>query len=194
MKQAKLFGYDYKPEPKVLTKLDLANAETLALKIQDAIAPLCEKIQIVGSIRRKKAIVGDIDFVVITTDTNWNKIIQTLNKLQAICSGPIVIKINYPYQDKMFQADFYRAYDNNSGIQQLIRTGSAEHNTWLASYALSKGFRLKYSEGLLKDKVVVAGKTEESVFSALNLPYPEPQFREVIDGKPAWKTLGSMQK
>jgi DNA polymerase/3'-5' exonuclease PolX len=58
---------------------------------------------------------------------------------------------------------------------------------WLASYAITKGFRLKYSEGLLKDKAVVAGATEESVFSALDLPCPEPQLREVIDEKPVWK-------
>ena len=57
---------------------------------------------------------------------------------------------------------------------------------WLASYALSKGFRLKYSEGLIKDKVAVAGESEESVFTALGLQCPKPQLREVIDGKPAW--------
>ncbi len=82
--------------------------------------------------------------------------------------------------------DFYRAKPSTFGIHLLVRTGSADHNMWLASYALSKGFRLKYREGLLKDKVVVAGETEESVFAALGLPYPEPQLREIIDGKPVW--------
>jgi DNA polymerase/3'-5' exonuclease PolX len=186
MKQAKLFGDDYKPEPKVLKKLDLVNAEALALRIQGAIASLCDKIQIVGSIRRKKTMVGDIDFVITATDANCSKIIQVLNKPQAICSGPIVIKLNYPYDGKVFQVDFYRAYDNNFGIQQLIRTGSADHNMWLASYALSKGFRLKYSEGLLKDGRVIVGITEEDVFSALGLPCPKPGEREIVDGKPVW--------
>lgn len=139
-----------------------------------------------GSIRRKKAIVGDIDFVVMAIDANWNKISQALNKPQLICSGPIVLKVNYPYEDKVFQADFYRAYDNNFGIQQLIRTGSADHNMWLASYALSKGFRLKYSEGLLEDGRVVAGETEKSVFSTLGLPCPTPEEREITNGKPVW--------
>jgi DNA polymerase/3'-5' exonuclease PolX len=57
---------------------------------------------------------------------------------------------------------------------------------WLASYALSKGFRLKYSEGLIKDEVAITGESEESVFTALGLQCPEPRLREVIDGKPAW--------
>ena len=86
----------------------------------------------------------------------------------------------------LFQIDFYRATEQTFGTQELIRTGSAGHNVWLASYALSKGFRLKYSEGLLKDKVVVAGETEESIFKALGLPCPKPEEREVLDGKPVW--------
>ncbi len=57
---------------------------------------------------------------------------------------------------------------------------------WLAGYALSKGYRLKYSEGLMKEEATLAGETEESVFSALDLPCPEPQKREVLDGKPIW--------
>jgi DNA polymerase/3'-5' exonuclease PolX len=57
---------------------------------------------------------------------------------------------------------------------------------WLAGYALTKGYRLKYSTGLIKDEVAVAGETEESVFSALDLPWSEPQLREVINGNPIW--------
>lgn len=52
---------------------------------------------------------------------------------------------------------------------------------------ISKGYRLKYSSGLLKDGAVVAGQTEESVLSALSLPCPFPQLREIVDGKPAWE-------
>ncbi len=57
---------------------------------------------------------------------------------------------------------------------------------WLAGHAFSKGMRLKYSEGLIKDDVPVAGETEQGVFEALGLPYPLPTEREVIDGKPVW--------
>lgn len=75
---------------------------------------------------------------------------------------------------------------NTFGIHKLIRTGSAEHNQWLATYAITKGMRVKYSEGLIKDGKVVAGETEEGVFDALGLSCPEPEKREVADGKPVW--------
>lgn len=185
MKQTKLFGTN--EEIPVLTTLEYAKAEAVALQVKEATAPLCEKLEIVGSIRRKKNQVGDCDFVVIASDTNWNKIIQTLKTAKAICAGQSLIKVNYPAEGRLFQIDFYRATPQTLGIQEVIRTGSADHNMWLASYALSKGYRLKYSTGLMKDDVKVAGETEESVFSALGLPCPLPEQRELVDGKPLWK-------
>ncbi len=185
MKQAKLFG-ETEAEPKVLSSLDLAKAKLLASQMSDQIKSLCVRLEVVGSIRRQKALVGDIDFVVEATDSNWAKITSCFKKSNVICAGNQLIKVNYPVDGALFQADFYRAYENNFGIQQLIRTGSAEHNTWLASLALSKGYRLKYSEGLLKDGQILAGKTEESVFEALGLPCPKPEEREVVNGKPVW--------
>jgi len=66
----------------------------------------------------------------------------------------------------------------------LVRTGSADHNMWLAGHAFSKGMRLKYSEGLIKDGVAIAGETEQGVFHALCLPYTLPTQREITDNKP----------
>jgi DNA polymerase (family 10) len=183
LKQAKLFGGE---EPPVLTKLELANAKTLANQIERAVKPLCQKLEVVGSIRRQKPTVGDIDFVAVGTECNWGKIIQSLKKAEVICAGKSMIKINYPYENGPFQVDFYRSTEQTFGIQKLVSTGSADHNMWVAGYALLKGFRLKYSEGLIKDEVAVAGNSEESVFTILDLQCPEPQFREVIGGKPLW--------
>ena len=184
MKQTKLFSSD--EEPVVLTSLEYAKAQAVALQVKEAVKSLCDRLEIVGSIRRKKPQVGDCDFVVLATDANWAKIVQTLRKSKVICAGSSLIKVNFPVEGGLFQVDFYRATPQTFGVQELIRTGSADHNMWLAGYALSKGYRLKYSVGLTKDGVAVAVETEESVFSALDLPCPEPQQREVLDGKPIW--------
>ncbi len=182
--QRKLFGAD--EEIKVITSLELAKAEALAKQVEETIKPLCQEIKVVGSIRRKRATVGDCDFVVKASDANWSRLANTLKKSQTICTGDIVIKLNVPFEGNLFQVDFYRAFENNFGILELIRTGSAEHNAWLASYALAKGCRLKYADGLIRDGQVVAGKTEESIFSALSLPFPKPEEREIVNGKPVW--------
>ena len=77
------------------------------------------------------------------------------------------------------QVDLYRATAATWGILLLVRTGSKEHNVHLCNVAISKGFRLFYSQGLVKDGQVVAGQTEEEVFIALELPFIPPQDREI---------------
>jgi DNA polymerase (family 10) len=186
MKQAKLFQHD---EPELLTELDLECALALVNRVKNLVQVHCEKLEVVGSIRRQRPKIHDVDFVVVTpNDTEWLKMGAELKRMKAqtSCAGNVVIKVYVPCNNGLFQVDFYRAKPSTFGINQLIRTGSADHNMFLASYAISKGMRIKYSEGLLKDGVVIAGETEEGVFNALGLPCPEPQTREIVDGKPVW--------
>ena len=187
MKQSTLFPQDEAP---VVSELDLKEAEMLAAKVKGAVCIYCNKIEVAGSIRRQKAKVHDIDFVVVTeNDAKWQKIGEELKRLKAKpdCRGNSIIKALLPCRSGFFQVDFYRAKPETFGIHFIIRTGSAEHNMWLAGYALSKGYRLKYSTGLMKDGVAVAGETEENVFAALELPCPLPEHREIVDRKPIWQ-------
>jgi DNA polymerase/3'-5' exonuclease PolX len=107
-------------------------------------------------------------------------------KVKPGCAGGSIIKAYLPCQNGLFQVDIYRAKPSTFGVHLLIRTGSAEHNMWLAGYALSKGMRLKYSEGLIREGRAVAGADEKGVFAALGLPYPTPSQREIVEKKPAW--------
>ncbi len=185
-KQSTLFPQD---AAKILAELDLKEAERLADQFKAVVEPQCEKIEVAGSIRRQKPKVHDIDFVVVTkNDLDWQKISDKLKHLKAKpnCSGNSVIKAFVPCQNGLFQVDFYRAKPSTFGIHLLVRTGSAEHNMWLAGYAISKGMRIRYSEGLIKEGSVIAGETEKGVFEALSLPYPLPSEREIVDSKPVW--------
>lgn len=185
-KQATLFPQD---TVKIIIELDLTEAQKIVTPIKTTVEPLCELIEVAGSIRRQKPTVHDIDFVVVAkNDGDWLKMSEKLKQLKAKpnCSGNSVIKAYVPCQDGFFQVDFYRAQPSTFGILLLVRTGSAEHNMWLAGHAFSKGMRLKYSEGLIKDGVAVAGENEQGVFEALGLPYPLPSEREIMNGKPVW--------
>jgi DNA polymerase/3'-5' exonuclease PolX len=180
-------------EPTVLAELDLEEAGKLAEAIKAAVKAHCSKIEVAGSIRRQKPTVHDIDFVVVSkSDSDWQRINDVLRRLKAKpnCSGNQLIKAYLPCQNGLFQVDFYRAKPETFGIHLLIRTGSAQHNMWLAGYAISKGMRLKYSEGLIKDAVTIAGEDEKGVFSALGLPCPLPAEREIVNGKPVFMPAG----
>ena len=185
-KQSTLFPENEVP---LLLELDLGDAEKTANQIETIVCTHCVKLEIAGSIRRQKPKVHDIDFVVTTkSDFEWQKISEELRRMKAKpnCQGNSVIKAFLPCQNGLFQVDFYRAQPSTFGILLLVRTGSAEHNVWLAGYAISKGMRIKYSEGLIKDNNAIAGETEQSVFDALGLPYPLPSQREIVDSKPVW--------
>ena len=186
MKQTKLFGSP--DEPLVFESLELKKAETVSMQVEELIKPLCERLLVVGSVRRRKPMIGDCDFVALASDANWARIVPALKKSRVICAGSGLIKVNFPVETGYFQVDFYRATSSTFGIHSVIRTGSADHNMWLAGYAIARGCRLKYSTGLLKEGVAVAGESEESVFSALNLPCPQPEKREIANGKPLWQT------
>ncbi len=184
-KQSTLFP----EEVAIVTELDLKEAETLAQRIRTAVEAHCDMIEVAGSIRRQKTKVHDIDFVAVTkNDVEWQKINEKLKQLKAkpSCSGNSLIKAFLSCQSGLFQVDFYRAKPSTFGIHMVIRTGSAEHNMWLAAYAISKGMRLKYSEGLIKDGGTIVGEDEKGVFAALDLPCPLPSQREIVDGKPIW--------
>ena len=185
-KQSTLFPGNEVP---VLAELDLKEAESLANQVRAVVEVQCEKIEIAGSIRRQKTKVHDVDFVVVAkSDFDWQKINEKLKHLKAKpnCAGNSVIKAFLPCSGGLFQVDFYRAKPSTFGIHLLVRTGSADHNMWLAGYAFSKGMRLKYSEGIIKDGAIIAGEDEKGVFAALGLPCPSPSERETVDGKPVW--------
>ena len=185
-KQSTLF-----PENPVtlIPDIELKEAERLAAQIKASVETQCDGNEVAGSIRRQKSKVHDVDFVVVAkTDGDWQKINEKLKQLKAKpnCQGNSVIKAFLPCYSGLFQVDFYRAQPSTFGIHLLVRTGSAEHNMWLAGCAISKGMRIKYSEGLIKDGVAVAGETEQGVFEALGLPYPLPSQREIVNSKPVW--------
>ncbi len=185
-KQSTLFPQD---AVKIIAGLDLKEAEKIAATIKATVETLCDKIEIAGSIRRQKPKIHDIDFVVVAkSDAEWQKINEKLKQLKAQpnCSGNSVIRAFVPCQEGLFQVDFYRAKPSTYGIHLLVRTGSADHNMWLAGHSLSIGMRLKYSEGLIKDGAIVAGDDKKAVFEALDLPYPMPTQREIVNGKPVW--------
>ena len=185
-KQSTLFPQD---AAKIIAELDLREAEKTAAQIKATVEAQCELLEVAGSIRRQKPKVHDIDFVVVAkSDAEWQKINEKLKQLKAKpnCSGNSVIKAFVPCQNGLFQVDFYRANPSTFGIHLLVRTGSADHNMWLAGYAISKGMRIKYSEGLIKDNSVIAGETEKGVFEALGLPCPLPSEREIVESKPMW--------
>jgi DNA polymerase (family 10) len=173
----------------VLQDLDRAELEPLAEKILRVIEPWCIRVMVAGSFRRGKQIINDLDIVVQPQPSIgcWPAILRSIrDEFDGITEkqGDKLATLYLPFESKQgkghVQVDFYRADPTTWGILLLVRTGSKEHNVKLCNLAMAKGLRLQYSVGLTDGSGrVVAGRTEEEVFSALGLPFIEPKDREV---------------
>jgi len=174
----------------VCNSLTLDEANALAFKVISLVDTHLQPIEIVGSARRCKPIVKDIDFVGVGSLKGWNLAKKSLIGMldaKVKMEGPKILRMLMPSVRGHVQIDLYRATEETYGVLKLIRTGSAEHNVWLAGLAIKKGMRLLYSQGLVdRFGKVVAGREEKEVFEALGLEYVIPSEREIVRGKPVW--------
>lgn len=166
--------------------MKLEEAEILADRIVDCIKHLCDpgKIVVVGSIRRKRATVHDIDIVLIPQQWMWNSIIHRLRRLTLagiVKAGPKLATLKVPTgtTSETFSVDIYKATPQTWGVLLLIRTGSTQHNITLCSRAQRMGMMLSAKDGVIKDGKVIACRSEEEIFKALKMDFVAPEEREV---------------
>ncbi len=190
MKQDKLFPED---NVQIVEQLDLKSAGNIAETTITEVDAWCEKIDVVGSVRRCRPYVHDIDFVVLPKDngswSNLRKTVLTMMDTKPIFKqGDQVIRALLALADgKYVQIDFYRCTSDNYGSIKLMRTGSAMHNVFLAKFAIKQGLRWLHTKGVCKGDLVIAGRDEQEVFRALTLGWIEPAEREIgSNGKPVW--------
>jgi len=153
----------------------------IAENVKQQLAPHCERIEIAGSIRRKKPEVKDIEIVVIPKPYDVglfeNGITPIVNQWEKV-KGELPCKYTQRILPEGIKLDLFFAEHDNWGNTFAIRTGSADFShKWLASEWVSQGYK---SEGghLYKDGERIAIREEEDLFKLLHIPYVEPEGRE----------------
>ena len=163
--------------------MNLKTAQTLANRVLQLLEPHCERIEIAGSIRRKKAECGDIEIVCIPKPyevglfasgvalviNNWHKV-----------KGELPCKYTQRILPGGATLDIFFAEPDNWGYIFAIRTGSADYSyKVLASRWKQFGYHGK--EGMLHDadNNPVPIREEIELFNLLNLNYLDPEKRNV---------------
>lgn len=151
----------------------LSDALKVAEKVVNFIQPHYEKVQVTGSIRRKKEEVKDVDIVCIPKPFHEYAIISELAK-----RGKVEVKGSKMVRATIGgdQVDVYFANEKNFGTVLLIRTGPMESNIRLSKRARKMGMKLSH-DGLVKDGKIIASRTEEEIFKGLGLGYVSPEER-----------------
>jgi len=154
--------------------MELEKAKAIGDEVIKRLDPYCQRIEIAGSVRRKKPTVNDIDFVLIPSDL-WNLQHEIMGLGQVRMSGSKIMRVMVG----LVQVDLYIASPETWATLLLIRTGSAENNIRLATLAKKRGWHLAASgDGLFDEEGRrIAGDTEKSIYEALGLPYQRPEER-----------------
>jgi len=164
--------------------MELEQAQKIASQVITKLAPFCDRIEVAGSIRRRRPFCHDIDIVCIPS--NQGQFLYQLQQLGKIkMGGGKLIRCDTP---NGIELDIYIATPETWATLLLIRTGSKAHNIKLCKRALSMGMKLHADgSGLFRlipegcermNEERIAGDTEESIFEALEMKFLKPENRE----------------
>lgn len=175
----------------------LEAAQLIAADALAALSPHCERIEIAGSIRRRKADVGDIEIVCIPKGSvqtkkkgkiNAEKVfVPTMGYIEAVNQwqkmkgdawGKYTQRLvkgeneNGPWCIKL---DIFTANKDNWGLIFAIRTGSADYS----HKVLANGWTRKGCHGVKGMLQGPNGKPihiyeEQDLFDLIGIPYAEP--------------------
>jgi len=158
-------------------KIELETAKRIAGEVVAKLSPYCSRIEVAGSIRRRKSLVKDVDIVLIPSDP-WNlesEVLALARPFRPKLSGEKLKRFNY----NGAQIDLYFTDEKTFGMILLVRTGSTEHNKKLIAIAKRRGLYFSVARGIENERgEVIASKTEKEVFSALGLNFIPPEERE----------------
>jgi DNA polymerase (family 10) len=187
-KIAPLFGFGDKTEKNILQAIDFLKSSKgrfllgEILPIADRVLeqlrslPEVERADTAGSVRRMKETIGDVDFLVIST--NPARVMDFFVSLPGVVKvwGQGATKSSVRLQEG-FDMDIRVIAPESYGAALQYFTGSKDHNIALRKIAIDHGFKLS-EYGLFKGSQIIAAHTEEEVYGKLGMPWIPPELRE----------------
>ena len=170
--------------------MNLIRAQQLAEAIVAKLAPHCLRIEIAGSIRRRRAHVNDIDLVLLPRPGEREAILYRIRGACPVvtegeqnCIYRMPLKPGEEFQLDLFfarppVADLLGSTPGNFGTLLLCRTGSKEHNIHLVQHAKQQGLLWRPYAGVFRGEDCLAAEDEAGIFTALGLDFIPPEQRE----------------
>ena len=183
-----LFGFGEKTEKNILEGIEflkrskgrflLGEILPKAKEVYEKLENLkeVEKVDMAGSVRRRKETIGDLDFLVISKSPS--KVMDFFVSLPGVVKvwgkgatkASVRLKEGYDMDIRVLSAKQYGA-----ALQYF--TGSKEHNIALRKIAIDKGYKLS-EYGLFSGSRMIAGATEEEIYHRLGMAWVSPEMRE----------------
>jgi DNA polymerase (family 10) len=139
------------------------------------------KVELAGSLRRRKETIGDIDILVSCEQGTRKLVINrfTAKEIAARVLSKGEMKASILLRENDWQADLRIVSESEWGSALQYFTGSKEHNIQLRTIAKGKGFKInEYGIFSLKSGKWLAGKNEEDIYARLGMQWMPPEMRE----------------
>jgi DNA polymerase/3'-5' exonuclease PolX len=170
--------------------MELEKAVEIAEEVRKSLEDVCNRIEIAGSIRRRKKDVGDAELLCIPRDRD---ITDSLDRRvqELMFKGILAYRLNklghkvYGAKNKLmlhvasgFGIDIFSTTEECWPVAMVVRTGGTETNLMIATAALQKGYKFHaYGAGFTTPHGEIVCHSESEVFKAVDLPYREPWER-----------------
>jgi hypothetical protein len=160
--------------------MKLDKALEIAERTKELLAPYCERIEIAGSIRRKKPEVKDIELVAIPKPYDVglfeSGIATVVNQWKKV-RGELPCKYTQRLLPDGIALDLFFANRDNWGLIYAMRTGSADYSHKVLGRGWVKlGYESKRGHLCINGEQVTTAE-EKDVFELIGVPYLEPELR-----------------
>lgn len=182
-------GFGEKTQQKILDNIEtarkgqermlLGKAFPIAEKLRERLekSGKFEEITVVGSFRRRKPTVGDIDILAASSEPE--KAMEEFTGMEDVedilgegeTKSSVIISGN-------LQVDLRIVEEESYGAALQYFTGSIDHNVALRTIAVDKDLKLNEYGLFDSEDTKIAGETEKAVYSKLGMDYIEPELRE----------------
>lgn len=193
---AGLKGFGAKTQQKILEGLAFVGDSVERVRIDEALplaeallaglkkCPGIQRMELCGSLRRRKEVIRDIDILISATDPAavMERFVKLPGVVQIVGQGEtkssVVVKGDYGGATPVrMNADLRVVSDAQFPFALNYFTGSKEHNVLMRARAQKHDLKLNEYE-LAGPKKSVACKDEADIYKALGLDYVPPELRE----------------
>jgi DNA polymerase (family 10) len=139
-------------------------------------APGVKAVVAAGSYRRARETVGDLDILVTARKTSplMNRFVEYDEVAEVLAKGTTRSSV---FLRCGLQVDVRLVEQSSFGAALQYFTGSKDHNIAIRRLGQQRGLKIN-EYGVFRFEKRVAGRTEESVYRALDLPLIPPELRE----------------
>ncbi|HKV89817.1 MAG TPA: helix-hairpin-helix domain-containing protein, partial [Thermoplasmata archaeon] len=137
-------------------------------------API-ERIEVAGSLRRRRETIGDLDILVISAEPA--KVLDAFGKMAGV-----TVSLRGPTKETIrtaegLQVDLRVLAAESFGAAWQYFTGSKDHNVQTRSLARDRGLKIN-EYAVMRGEERLASSTEEEIYRSIDLAWIPPEIRE----------------